>query len=368
MRRVDVTPRALVRGLAIAAAALIAATACGAPPTSTAGQTPGAVATAVATKPPSLDEAAESKKLYDAAVAAKETEVNWYGTVNEEEAKPLLDIWSKQFPTIKPNYIRASETALMSRVLTEEQAGKHNFDVLSSTTAHLLTPAGLALQYTPPNAIAVDPDYKDKAGYWLALYANYNTLQVNTEKVKKGEVKAYEDLANPKWKGQIAVDSTDYDWYAGLVSIRGQQATDDLIKKIIATAGVQLVDGHGNLNDALVAGQYAIALNQFLNQAERSKRLGAPTDWIAVEPVVVQLGKMAVSKSAPHPNAAKLMFNFLISTDAQKYFASRGRITSRIDVPNDPPNLVTGLKKVAPAPLVDPELTRVAAQFKALFK
>ncbi len=368
MRSAATKRRSLPRAITILAAATIAAAACGGSFGATATQTSAATATPVATRPSSLDEAAESRKLYDAAVAAKETEVNWYGTVNEEEAKPLLDMWSKAYPAIKPNYIRASETALMSRVLTEEQAGKHNFDVLSSTTAHLLTPAGLALQYTPPNAVAVDPDYRDKAGYWLGLYANYNTVQVNTEKVKKGEIKSYEDLANPKWKGQIAVDSTDYDWYAGLVSIRGQQATDDLIKGIVSTAGVKLVDGHGNLSDALVAGQYAIALNQFLNQAERAKRQGAPTEWIAVEPVVVQLGKMAISKAAPHPNAAKLLANFLISSDAQKYLTTRGRITSRIDVPNDPPNLVSGLKKISPAPLVDPELTKVAAQFKALFK
>ena len=256
----------------------------------------------------------------------------------------------------------------MSRILTEEQANKHNFDVLSSTSAHLLVPAGLALNYAPPNAVAVDPDYKDKAGNWLGLYANWNTIQVNTDKVKKGEITKYEDIANPKWKGLVAIDATDYDWYAGLVSLRGQQATDELLRKIVQTTGVTVVDGHGNLNDALVAGQYAIALNQFLNQAERSKRQGAPTDWIAIEPVVVQLGKLAVSKNAPHPNAAKLMANFLLSSDAQKYFTTRGRITSRIDVPNDPPNLVTGLKKIAPAPLVDPELSRVAAQFKALFK
>jgi iron(III) transport system substrate-binding protein len=358
--------RSLLRPLAISTVLLLVLGACGG--ASTTAPTSAASATPVATKPPTLDEAAEAKKLYDAAVAAKETEVNWYGTVNEEEAKPLVDMWTKQFPTIKANYIRASETALMSRILTEEQANKHSFDVLSSTSAHLLVPAGLALNWSAPNAVAVDPDYKDKNGNWIGLYANWNTIQINTDKVKKGEITKYEDIANPKWKGLVAIDATDYDWYAGLVSLRGQQAADDLIKKIVQTTGVTVVDGHGNLNDALVAGQYAIALNQFLNQAERSKRQGAPTDWVAVEPVVVQLGKLAVSKNAPHPNAAKLMANFLLSSDAQKYFTSRGRITSRIDVPNDPPNLVTGLKKIAPAPLVDPELTKVAAQFKALFK
>ncbi len=71
--------------------------------------------------------------------------------------------------------------------------------------------------------------------------------------MKKGEIKGYEDLANAKWTGQIALDSTDYDWYDGLVSVRGQQATDDLLKKIKDTAGVVVVDGHGNLNDAVVA-------------------------------------------------------------------------------------------------------------------
>ena len=82
----------------------------------------------------------------------------------------------------------------------------------------------------------------------------------------------------------------------------------------------------------------------------------------------MQLGKIVVSKSAPHPNAAKLLQNFLISTDGQTYLASRGRIITRTDVPNNPPNLVTGLKKYAAAPLVDPELSKIAAQFKTIFK
>ncbi len=344
----------------------ILVTACGGGGTAT--QTSAVSATPVETKLPGFDEAAEAKKLYDAAVAAAETEVNLYGTINEEEAKPLLDIWAKAFPRVKPNYIRASETALMSRILTEEQAGKHNFDVLSSTSAHLLAPAGLALQYAPPNAKLVDADYLDKGGLWTGIYANWNVIQINTDKVKRGEITNYEDIAKPKWKGQVAIDVSDYDWYQGLVSIRGQSQTDELLKRIVATTGITVVDGHGNINDRLVAGEFAIGLNQFLNQAERSKRQGAPTEWIPVEPVVVQLGKIGVSKNAPHPNAAKLMANFLVSSDAQAYLASRGRIISRRDVPNDPPNLVTGRKKYASTPLAGEDLTRVAKQFAAIFK
>ena len=358
-----------IRTLTILVSIALVSAACGGAGSTAPTQTNAATATPVGTKPPTFNENAEQQKLYDAATAANETEVNLYGSINEEESKPLIDIWNKTFPKIKLNYIRSDETSLVNRILTEEQAGKHSFDVLSTTTAHLMKNAGLALQYAAPNAQLVDSDYKDKDGYWVGIYANWNVIQINTDKVKPGEIKTYEDIANAKWKGQVVLDDTDYEWYAGLVATRGQQATDDLMKKIVSTAGVKVVNGHGNINDALVAGQYAIALNNYLNQVERSKRQGAPTAWIAVEPVVVQLGKIAVSKNAPHPNAAKLLENFLIGSDAQKYLTSRGRITIRTDVPNDPPNLVSGLKKYsAPAPLADPQLTQVANQFKAIFK
>ncbi len=336
--------RRLARTTAVLASIFLVSAACGGGGTQTATQTNAATATPVATKPASFDEAAETKKLYDAAIAANETEVNFYGSINEEEAKPLIDIWNKAFPKVKMNYIRAS------------------------ASAHLLVPAGLALNYLPPNAQLVDPDYKDKDGAWIGIYANWNVIQINTDKVKKGEIKSYEDLANPKWKGQVVLDDTDFEWYQGLIKIRGQQGADDLLKKINAAVGVKVLDGHGTINDKVTAGEYAIALNNYLNQAERSKRLGGPTDWIAVEPVVVQLGKIVTAKNAPHPNAAKLLTNFLIGTDAQKYLTGRGRITTRTDVPNDPPNLVTGLKKVSSPPLVDPELSTLAKQFKAIFK
>lgn len=355
----------LFRAVTVLAAILV--TACGGAPTTPAATGAG-TAPPVATRPAGFNEEAEAKKLYDAAVAANETEVNLYSSINEEEAKPMLDLWAKSFPKIKANYIRASESALMSRILTEEQAGKHNFDVLSTTSAHLLVPAGLALQWSPPNAQLIEADFKDKGGYWTAVYANWNVIQVNTDKVKKGEIKTYEDIANPKWKGLVVVDDSDIDWYQGLVVARGQAQADELLKKIVSVTGVKVVDGHGNINDKVVAGEFAIALNQYLNQAERSKRLGAPTDWIAVEPVAVQLAKSGVSKSAPHPNAAKLMANFLVSADAQKYLASRGRTITRSDVPNDPPNLVSGLKKYAPAPLVGDQLTQVSKQLRAIFK
>ncbi len=320
-------------------------------------------------RPEGFNEEVEEKKLYDAAVAANETEVNLYGSPNEQEAKPLLDSWAKKFPKIKANYIRGSENQLTSRILTEAQGGKNNFDVLVTTTSHILASAGLALQYFPPNAALVPDDLKDKGGMWLSVYTNWNVVQINTQRAKKGDIKTYEDLLKPQFKGQLIIDDTDYDWYAGLVATRGQDKADELIKSIVKTNGVTVIDGHGNVSDKVVAGEYAVALNNYLNQAERAKREGAPTDWIAIEPVVViTAGKLVVAKNAPHPNAAKLMANFWVSTDGQKYLASRGRQITRSDVPPDPPDLVKGLKTLTAPVTSAQEQETIGKRFKALFK
>ena len=327
-------------------------------------------ATAAETAAGAYDEAAATKALYDAAVAAGETEVNLYSSINEEEAKPLLDIWAKSFPKIKANYIRGTEAQLVSRILTEAQAGKSNFDVTASTNTHLLVAAGLLLKYFPPNAAKLSEDVKSKDGMWFSIYTNWDVVQYNTNKVKKGDIKTYEDFLKPQFKGQIVIDNSDIEWYQGLINSMGQQKADDLIKNIVKTNGVTVVDGHGAINDKITAGEFAVALTQYVNQPERSKRQGGPTDWVAIEPVtVITAGKAGIDAKAPHPNAAKLMANFLISTDGQKYLASRGRQITRTDVPLDPPDLLKGISKTYVAPILDPAATaEITKKFQALFK
>jgi iron(III) transport system substrate-binding protein len=355
----------------VVAGALLAAACGGGGPAATSAPTATAAATTAATAAPGFDEAGEAKKLYDAAVAAKESEVNLYSSINEQEAGPLLEIWAKQYPTIKANYIRASESALISRILTEAQANKNNFDVVATTSSHQLGPAGLALKYFPPNVVAKVPEsVRDKDGLWFSIYTNWNVVQFNTNKVKKGDITRYEDFLKPQFKGQIVIDDSDVEWYQGLVASMGQQQADDLIKNIVKTNGVTVIDGHGTVSDKVVAGEFAVALNNYVNQPERAKRQGAPTEWVAIEPVtIITAGKVAVAAKAPHPNAAKLMANFLASTEGQKYLATRGRQITRSDVPQDPPDLLKGISKTYTAPVLPTaEQAELTKKFKSLFK
>lgn len=363
--------KSVVRYPTIALVFALTFAACGGSATPTASTAPSAT-TAVTSAAPAAsgkyDEAAAEKQLYDAAVAAHETEVNLYSSINEQEAGPLLKIWDQEFPKIKANFIRASETALVSRVITEAQGHKPNFDVLETTTSQLAADAGLTLKYFPPSAGLIPSSLKDPKGYWFSIYTNWCVVEFNTTKMKKSDITSYQDFLKPQFKGQIVIDSTEYDWYAGMVQEMGQDKADALIENIRKTNGITLINGHGTMNDDISSGQFAVTLTQYVNQAERSKRQKAPVDWLAIQPVtVITSGKVVVDKDAPHPNAAKLMADFLASTSAQKYLASRGRQITRSDVPQEPPGLLDGLKTWTAPVLTPAENQTLAKKFKALF-
>ena len=72
--------------------------------------------------------------------------------------------------------------------------------------------------------------------------------------------------------------------------------------------------------DQAIAGEYAIALQIFNHHAVISAKKGAPVDWIKMEPATETLSVVSVHKSAPHPNAAKLLVDFITSKEGQEVF------------------------------------------------
>jgi len=305
--------------------------------------------------------------LYEAA--KKEGQVNVYGSMQEWEVKYLLDLFQKMYPGVKVQYIRASETDLVGRIFAESKAGAHNFDILITTAAHQAKAFNLAMKYRPIEARAVPAEFKDKDGYWTAVYLNTNVIQYNTKLVKPADVpKSYEDLANPKWKGKITLEDSDFEWFWGYSQSLGVDKAMALFKKITATNGITVVNGHGKIADLVAAGEYPIAINNYAYTIERLKQKGAPLEWVAVEPVVTILAPVVIAAKSPHPNAAKLYANFVLSKAGQEEMKKRGRIPTRSDVDPDPPRLLKGLKlKVLTPPLDGAELNRAKKAFREAF-
>lgn len=301
--------------------------------------------------------------------AKKEGKLNLYGSIREDEAKAIFDTFEKKYPGVKIDYFRSSEDKLASKILAEAKARTYNFDVLITTGAYHIKSLGMTLKWSPPSTEGINKDLLDPDGMAVPVYINTNVIQYNTKLVAKADVpKSYEDLANPKWKGKLCLEDSDFEWFVGLQNFMGKEKALDLFKRIAANQPA-VRNGHGLVSDLVAAGECPIAINNYGNQVARAQKKGAPTDFIAINPVVTIVAPAVISKSAPHPNAAKLYVNWITSKEGQEFIVKNGgRIPVRLDVEPDPPRLTKGLKLQVAGRLEGKEFKEVQALYRQIWQ
>ncbi|MBI4523764.1 MAG: extracellular solute-binding protein [Deltaproteobacteria bacterium] len=277
--------------------------------------------------------------------ARKEGALNLYGSIRDDEAKGIFDVFKKRYPGIAINYFRSSEDKLVSKILGESKAGTYNFDIMDSSGSYHLKTLGLALKWLSPSAAGINPDLLDPDEMATPVRINTNVIQYNTKLVSKIEIPgSYEELADPKWRGKLCLEDSDFEWFAGMIKIMGKDKALDLFRRIAANKPT-IRNGHGLLADLVAAGECPLAINQYGNQVALVQKRGGPTDFIAINPVMTIVVPAVISKNAPHANAAKLYVNWITSKEGQELIVKNGgRIPVRIDVDPDPPKLTKGLK------------------------
>jgi iron(III) transport system substrate-binding protein len=105
-----------------------------------------------------------------------------------------------------------------------------------------------------------------------------------------------------------------------------------------------MVDGHLALARSVGAGEYWLALNNYASLTVNVRLSGAPIDFWALDPIALFFGSVGVSAQAPHPKAALLAANFIVSREAEQFLTKRGRMPTRTDVPVNPPEVADMLK------------------------
>ena len=96
----------------------------------------------------------------------------------------------------------------------------------------------------------------------------------------------------------------------------------------------------------MIGGEYSLALQIFNHHAVISAKKGAPVDWIPMEPATVTLSTLSVLEQAPHPNAAKLFMDFVISREGQEVFRRSDYITAHPGVPASVPDAEARGRKI----------------------
>jgi iron(III) transport system substrate-binding protein len=293
-----------------------------------------------------------------------------YSSINEGEGLPLWKLFEAA-TGIKVDYVRASDTVLMARVAIEFRADQRSWDVIQTTTVNKLPPQ-LLVPFDPPAAQDIAAVARDPARRWYGVYANYNTPAYNTDHVKASELPhSYEEfLERKQWAGKVAIDATDNEWLKAIYEFYGEARGAKLVRDLVATLNPVVTDGHLALARSVGAGEYWVALNNYVNLTMNVKLAGGPTDYWPLDPVALFFGQVGISPKAPHPNAARLAANFMLSQECQAFLAKFGRLPTRADVQSSPPGIVEQLKtKKVVSVLLDPsEEKKWQRAFDGLFR
>ncbi|HEX7229588.1 MAG TPA: extracellular solute-binding protein [Candidatus Binatia bacterium] len=266
-----------------------------------------------------------------AANAKQEKQVVWYTTTSAGDNQAVVAGFTKKYPFLKVEVLRSTGEKLRQRILTEASASQFFSDVasVSSMEMGLLKSKNLLQAYDPPEAAGYPAATKDKEKFFTAIYARNFVMGYNTAAVpEKDRPKDWPDLLDPKWKGRFGMDEEEFEWYGTLVDYWGREKAAKYMKALSAQQPT-LRRGHNLLAQLLAAGEFPIAI-VFPFEVEQLKRRGAPVDWSNTsDPIVTSINVVALSTKAPHPNAAKLLINYVLSEEGQSIIKSVSRVPIR---------------------------------------
>jgi ABC-type Fe3+ transport system substrate-binding protein len=280
--------------------------------------------------------AAESA-LYEAA--KKEGSVVWYTSLIVNQAvRPLVEAFDKKYPGVAVKYARGDSGPNAIKVIDEARAGKVVGDVFDGiATAPPLLKAGLVAPFAPSDAGKYPPEMRDPDARWNALVVYFLTPGINTQLVGKDEIKTAQDLLNPKWKGKIAWSTDPWSgcavYVGSILQTMGEEKGMAFLRALAKQDIINVDATNRAILDQVILGQYPIALSIFNHHAEISAQKGAPTAWLKVDPISAPFHSIGLVKNAPHPNAGKLLIDFLLSEEGQKTFAAVGYLPAMPSVP-----------------------------------
>lgn len=295
--------------------------------------------------------------------AKKEGEVVWYGGGSSEIDEIIGKNFSKKYPFLQAKKFRIQSQKLLVRFEAESRAGKHVADIVRTTDWYIdiFKKKDLLLKYDSPERKFYIDELKDRDGYYTALYKQLHAMAYNTKLVRKEDLpRSYDGLLDPKWKGQLGLEDAAYVWFVNLLKIKGESQGIEFMKKL-ARQNVSLRSGTTLLSNLVAAGEIPLAVDIYAYSVERSRRNGAPMNFHVVEPAIVHTITGGISKNAPHPNAAKLFMDFLLSEEGQKIYLSESLEPARTGI--DPPWVPKGIKLY----INNPEIGDKVGYYQKLF-
>lgn len=258
--------------------------------------------------------------------------VSWYTELNDSDI--IIDPFEKKYPDLTVALYRAGTEDIRQRVIEEANAGYRGSDVIQLDYLGMdpLDKEGLLAPADSPEVDHLVPEakYKNFTGDSLKITVPaWNTTQLTPEQAPS----SLKDLADPRFKGKLAMEGTDVFWFAAQVidmtdnqGMTKDQAVD-VFRKIASNAAI--TDGHTATTEFVVAGQYSIAANNFVHRIVELQGKGAPIEFKPVQvPAVIDVSAYAIPCQAGNPAGGMLLEDFVMSKEGQQALLENGRTPS----------------------------------------
>lgn len=267
--------------------------------------------------------------------AKKEGALAVYTAMTLKDSTEIKDAFERKYG-IKVELWRAGGEKVAQRALIEAKAGRYDVDVLemNGPDLELLYRGKLLEEFYSPHMKDIPAEALPVHKHYVPDRINFFVMAYNTKLIKPEEAPGtFEDLLQAKWRGKIALEPSDVDWFAAVVKGMGEDKGMDYFKKL-AVMRPTIRNGHTQLAEVIASGEQPIGINAFMHSVERLKKKESTIEWKVLQPVFGRPSAVGLSKNAPHPHAALLFADFILSKEGQQIIQERGRIPSSTAVEN----------------------------------
>jgi iron(III) transport system substrate-binding protein len=296
--------------------------------------------------------AAQSADWAQTVTAAKKEGKVVVNTFPGDVYKRALKAFSQAYPDIKLEHTGLHSQDFAPRIIQERQANLFTWDVAlipTSTALQVLRPAGV---WDPVRPAIVLPDVKDDSGWEGGFERGFSLVKdralcygfvavrgggvtINTDMVNEDQVRGLKDLLDPKWKGKLLLPDVRVmgDTFWPMTAAR-LNLGDDIIKKLFVDQEPVLSRDNRQVAEFMVRGRYPIAMGVNPQILATFQRQG-----LAKNLKLLHFAEMSTQSSssstiwlvnrAPHPSAAKVFINWLLTRDAQVVWAKEIETNTR---------------------------------------
>lgn len=283
--------------------------------------------------------------LLATAPASAQQRLTIYSAYENSQIAPLTKAFEAKNPGVSVDHFRQPGEELLATIELELRARAPKADVVGLNDASIAYLQRRHDAFEPYAAKDVDKarvEMRSPQNVFTPAFVNLYLIHYNTRKISEADVpKSWADLADPKWKNQIAMADPSssqsvqsFVWFIADHLVKSEPAKFgwDYFKRLGAN-GVHLESSHGTIRDLAVSGERPIGINLLAN-AQTAKNRGEPTSNIwPREGVPGELSAFGLLRAAKNKDLGKKWLDFIISPEGQGLMpASLGGAPVRNDV------------------------------------